>query len=189
MNNKRVYEVPLLDLLPPSLKHDPDIIAASRAIDTGFLLLADEVNNLILLPRVNELSEDLLDHLAYYLHVDFYDRSLEIETKRKLVKDSLYLHQIKGTPKAVEHLIETLFDEGQVQEWFEYGGEPYTFRVITSNPTVSNERASEFIRALDSVKNMRSHLESVILEQTENMNLYFAGNVHVGSYETYRQVN
>lgn len=184
-----MYEVPLLDLLPNSLKHDPDIIAASRAIDTGFLLLADEVNNLILLPRVNELSEDLLDHLAYYLHVDFYDRSLEIETKRKLVNDSVYLHQIKGTPKAVEHLIETLFNEGQVQEWFEYGGDPYTFRVITSNPAVSNERASEFIRALDSVKNMRSHLESVILEQTENVNLYFGGNVHVGSYETYRQVN
>ena len=170
------------------MRNDPDIIAASEAVDLGFLQLADEVNNVIILPRVDDVSEEILDHLAYFFHVDFYDLSLDIETKRKLVKESVYIHQIKGTPLAVEILISTLFGEGEVSEWFEYGDTPYRFRVITGNESVTTERAEEFIRALNTVKNARSVLDRVILLQSEKMNLYWGGIVHQGSYVEYRQV-
>lgn len=186
--NRTIYEVSVLDLLPENLRNDPDIIAASKAIDTGFFAVADEVKDITVIPRVSDVNEDMLDHLAYFFHVDFYDRSLDVEVKRKLVKESVYIHQIKGTPRAVELLIETLFDEGKVEEWFEYGGTPYRFRVITTNESVTTDRAADFIRALDSVKNIRSHLDSVIIEQVEKMDLIHAGFVHVGSYESYEQV-
>lgn len=189
MSRYSIYEVNLIDLLPPNLRNDPDIKAASKAIDSGFLAVVDLSKNIIILPRVDEQPVDVLDHLAYYLHVDFYDRSLPLETKRKLVKESVYIHQIKGTPKAVELLIETLFDEGVVEEWFDYGGDPYRFRVVTSNQSATNESAEEFIRALNTVKNIRSHLDSVIILQSEKMNLKWGGFVHVGSKEEYRQVN
>ncbi|MGO4890281.1 phage tail protein I [Anaerobacillus sp. MEB173] len=188
MSNRTIYELPLIELLPENLRSNPDIIAASKAVDSGFLAIVDDVEKLIMLPRVNSMCEDILDHLAYFLHVDFYDQSLDIDTKRKLVQESVYLHQIKGTPKAVEILIETLFDEGEVTEWFEYGGDPYTFRVVTTNKSVTNERAEEFVRALNTVKNRRSHLDSVIILQTEQMDIYYGGFLHVGSYETYKQV-
>lgn len=186
--NRTIFEVNLLDLLPINLKSDPDIIAATKAIDSGFLAVIDEVENVTIYPRVSELNGDMLDHLAYFFHVDFYDQNLDVETKRKLVQDSVYLHQIKGTPRAVEILIETLFDEGEVAEWFDYGGSPYTFRVVTTNSSVTNERAKEFTRALESVKNIRSRLESVIIQQVEQMNIFYAGFVHVGSNDTYKQV-
>lgn len=189
MSKHTIYEVQLTDLLPQSLKNDPDMIAASKAVDIGFLLLVDLSKKLIVLPRVDDQPEEILDHLAYYLHVDFYDLSMPIETKRQLVKGSVYIHQIKGTPRAVELLIETLFDEGIVEEWFEYDGNPYRFRVITSNQSATNEKAEEFIRALNTVKNTRSHLDSVIILQSEKMNLYWGGFVHIGSNEEYRQVN
>ncbi|WP_100406682.1 phage tail protein I [Bacillus solitudinis] len=188
MSNRTIYEVKLLDLLPENLRTNPDIVAASKAVDSGFLVIAEQAKDLVILPRVNQQPEPILDHLAYYLHVDFYDQSLSIETKRKLVQESVYIHQIKGTPRAVEVLIETLFDEGEVVEWFDYGGAPYMFRVETPNESVTQERASDFIRALDSVKNIRSHLESVIILQIEKMNLFYGGFVHIGSYETYKQV-
>lgn len=186
--SKTIHDVKLIDLLPDNLKRDPDMIAASQAVDLGFLELTDEMNNVIILPRVDEVSEELLDHLAYFFHVDFYDLTMDVETKRKLVKDSVYLHQIKGTPAAVERLIQTLFGDGEVSEWFEYGDTPYRFRVITGNESVTTERAEEFIRALDSVKNARSTLDRVIILQSEKMNLYWGGFVHVGSREEYRQV-
>lgn len=189
MTKNTIYEVELLDLLPSSIKNDPDIIAASKAIDTGFFLLANSLKQLVIIPRIEFQNSDVLDHIAYFFHVDFYDVSFDVETKRKLILESVYLHQIKGTPRAVEILIETLFDEGIVEEWYEYGDTPYRFRIVTSNQYVTDERAEEFIRALDSVKNKRSHLDSVVILQAEQMNLNFAGVVHQGIYEEYRQVN
>jgi len=186
--NRTIRDIKLIELLPENLKYDPDIKAAAESVDLGFLKIADEVNNIIIIPRVDEVSEGLLDHLAYYFHVDFYDLTLAIETKRKLVKESVYIHQIKGTPLAVETLIQTLFDEGEVSEWFEYGDTPYRFRVITSNETVTTSKAGEFIRALDTVKNVRSTLDRVVILQSEKMVIYWGGLVHMGSKEEYRQV-
>jgi phage tail P2-like protein len=188
MTKNSIYEVQLLDILPDSIKHDPDIIAASKAIDIGFAVLVNEAKKVIILPRIDELESDVLDHVAYFFHVDFYDVSMDVETKRKLIKESVYLHQIKGTPRAVEILIETLFDEGTVEEWFDYGDTPYRFRVVTSNQSVTQERAEEFVRALNTVKNKRSTLDSVVILQSEKMDLFWGGFVHEGSFETYRQV-
>ncbi|WP_404427314.1 phage tail protein I [Ureibacillus chungkukjangi] len=186
--SKSIFEVQLTDLLPENLKRDPDIIAASKAVDSGFSVLVNDINKTLILPRIDHLESDVLDHVAYYFHVDFYDRSLDIETKRKLIKDSVYIHQIKGTPRAVEILIETLFDEGTVEEWFKYGGTPYRFRVVTSNKSVTQERAEEFVRALNTVKNTRSTLDGVVILRSENMDLYWGGIVHQGIKEEYRQV-
>jgi phage tail P2-like protein len=187
--SKTIRDVKLIDLLPDNLKRDPDMIAAAKTVDLGFFELTNEVNNIIILPRVDDASESLLDHLAYYFHVDFYDLTLDVETKRALVKESGYIHQIKGTPLAVETLIQTLFEDGEVSEWFEYGDTPYRFRVITSNESVTTYKAEEFIRALDTVKNARSTLDRVIILQVERMNLYWGGFVHEGNREKYRQVN
>lgn len=186
--SKSIFDVQLMDILPESLKMDPDIIAASRAVDLGFSVLVNAVDKALILPRIDQLESDVLDHVAYFFHVDFYDRSLDIETKRKLIKESVYIHQIKGTPAAVEILIETLFDEGTVEEWYEYGDTPYRFRVVTSNQSVTQERAEEFVRALNTVKNKRSTLDRVVVLQSENMNLYWGGIVHQGIHEEYRQV-
>lgn len=186
--SKSIFDVELMDLLPENLKKDPDIIAASKAVDFGFSMVVNSVDRTLILPRIDQLESDVLDHVAYFFHVDFYNQSLDIETKRKLIKESVYIHQIKGTPAAVEILIETLFDEGTVEEWFEYDGLPYRFRVVTSNQSVTQERAEEFVRALNTVKNTRSHLDSVIILNSEKMNLYWGGFVHEGIKEEYRQV-
>lgn len=183
-----IYEVSLLDLLPSNLKNDPDVIAASKTMDEQFFITVNEVKECIVLPRVDEQPHEVLDLLAWEAHLDYYDTSLPLEIKRELIKKSPALHRMKGTPAAVEELVTTLFDEGKVVEWFEYGDTPYRFRVETNNTSVTNERAQEFIKALESVKNIRSTLDRVIINQKENMDLYFAGVVHTGDKVTVRQV-
>jgi phage tail P2-like protein len=178
----------LLDILPPNLRNDPDIIAASKAVDKEFSKVVNSIKNVFTIADIKNASSDIVDHIAIESHADFYDSNLDIDIRRALAEKAIELHMNKGTPSAVENLITTLFDEGEVVEWYEYDGEPYTFRVITNNTAVTNELAAEFIRALDSVKNKRSWLDSVILMQKENMNLYFAGIVHTGDYITVKQV-
>lgn len=184
-----IHEVSMLDLLPSSLKKDPDIIAAAKTLDKQFLVTVNDVQKCIILPNIDNITDhNLLDLLAWETHLDFYDTSLSLETKRELIKKAPSFHRKKGTPAAVEELVATLFDEGKVEEWFEYGGEPYRFQVVTNNRSVTAERAEEFLKALNSVKRLSAHLERVIIQQKEEMNLYFAGVVHEGTFETIRQV-
>lgn len=178
----------LLDILPPNIRNDPDIIAASKAVDKEFTNMVNSIKNVFTIADIKNASSDVVDHIAIESHSDFYDLNLDIEIRRALAENAIELHMNKGTPAAVEKLIATLFDEGEVVEWFEYGGDPYTFRVITNNDLVTTELATEFIRALDSVKNKRSWLEKVILMQKEKMNLFFAGIIHTGDYITVKQV-
>lgn len=183
-----IYNISLLQLLPPNLKQDPDIIAASKAVDGEFILIVNEVKSCIIIPRIDELGSTLIDLLAWELHVDFYDPALPLEIRRQLVKNSTKWHIQKGTPAAVEELISTIFDDGKVIEWFENGGQPYTFQVVTNNESVSMDKAEQFTRALNSVKNARSWLDKVIITESETMNLYFGGVVHTGDFITISEV-
>lgn len=177
-----IYEISMLNILPPNLKQDPDIIAASKVIDKELLLVTIETDQCLFLPRLDSLDGAILDLLAWQMHVDFYDSTLPVETKRSLIKNSDRWHSYKGTPAAVEELITTLFDEGVVEEWFEYSGVPGYFRVKTNNSAVTNEKAAEFIKALDSVKRKSAWLEKVVITQSEELPLYFAGITHVKDY-------
>lgn len=176
-------------LLPDSIKKDPFIVALGEAVEIELKEAYREAESMSDFSNVNALSEDLLDYIAYQKHVDFYDYTLPLETKRKLVKESAYFHRIKGTPKAVEMLIETVFGDGKVVEWFEYEGVPGYFKVITNNTSVTNELAEQFIRVLDSAKRKSAWLEKVEITQVDEMNLYIGSVVHTGDKLTLKQVN
>lgn len=186
MSNLTDYNI--ANLIPHSLQQDPFVIALSNAVEKELKEAYNEARVLFNLSDYDNLPEGILDYLAYDQHIDFYEVTLPIEQKRGLLKNSIPWHRKKGTPSAVEGLISTLFDQGRVEEWFEYGGEPYYFRIVTTNKSVTNEKAAEFIRALDSVKNKRSWLETVILESAESMNLVVGAFVHEGDYTIARQV-
>ncbi|GIO39083.1 hypothetical protein J41TS12_39440 [Paenibacillus antibioticophila] len=175
----------MLDMLPDNLKQDPNITAAAKALDSSLQGLSEQIMKLPRFSRLDQLNDDEADELAWQFHVDFYDPDLPIEQKRELVKNAFLFHRRKGTPAAVEELIEILFGTGQVEEWFEYGGEPGYFRVRTTDQTATNERAQEFIRAVDSVRRLSAHLESVILEETIQANdIFIGGTLHIGEFIT-----
>ncbi|GAQ24209.1 phage tail protein I [Tepidanaerobacter syntrophicus] len=164
-----IYEVKLLDLLPPNLRHDPDIIAASKAVDDEFLLVVNEAKHCIIMPRIDELESDLVDLLAWERHVDFYDTSLPLEIRRTLVKNSIRWHKRKGTPAAVEEIVTEIFGKGQVEEWFEYDGKPYMFKIHTRDLIDSEEKYTKIIDAINTVKNTRSWLEKIVIEHDRVM--------------------
>jgi len=178
--------VSLLDILPSSLRLDPNIVAVVGSIDTELQLLAADIDLLSRYSRLDDLTDEEADELAWQFHVDFYDPALPIEQKRQLVKNAFKFHRRKGTPAAIEELIGILFGEGRVEEWFEYGGQPGRFQVVTNNPEVTQERAQEFFRAVESVKRLTAKLERVVLAQSEDLPMYWAGILHLGEKMTVR---
>lgn len=184
-----IGHIKLIDLIPPNLREDENVRAAAEAIDSELQAVTELMPSVAILHHIDTLDEQWIDELAWQFHVDFYDPNLPIEQKRELVKNSLAWHRRKGTPSAVAELITTIFGSGQVAEWYEYGGQPGYFKVTTSDPSATNERAREFLAAINSVKNTRSWLESIELTTVATSELYIGFALHMGEHLTIRQVN
>ena len=131
------------------------------SINTYKLLMYSKIDSL----QDTEFGNSLIDELAWQFHTDYYDKKADIETKKNLVKGSIKIHKTKGTPQAVIDLLRTAFPSDAVLlEWFEYGGEPYHFKIVTSKFEGYDEQA--FLKALNSVKNTRSYLDEVSVYKT-----------------------
>lgn len=178
----------LLSLQTTYMKNDPTTKALCAALNPQFQQLADEVKVCLIYSRIDELDDVALDELAWQLHIEWYDSTVDIEVKKQLIKKAMEVHMYRGTPYAVEEVIQAYFGDGYVQEWFDYGGDPFMFKVITNNPAVTAELANQFIKVLNSVKNIRSHLETIIVALSGEMNFYYAGVVHTGDFIEVRQV-
>ena len=160
--SKDLQSVSLLDILPPNLLADEKINAAAQALDAELQKITEATKEALLLPRLDELPEAVIDLLAWQWHVDFYEPiGMDIETKRRLIKSSIAWHRIKGTPAAVEQVVSAAFDTSHVKEWFEYGGSPYHFKVVTEDVTTDKSVLARMRRAINAAKNARSWLETI----------------------------
>lgn len=174
-----IQSASLLDLLPYNLRADPTVAAAALAIDGELQAVSGLIDPLVYFARLDNLTEEETDELAWQFHVDFYDPTLPLPQRRELVKNSYRWHRIKGTPSAVEELMTAIFGDGIVEEWYEYGGQPYYFRVITSNFSATTEHAQRFLSLVQSVKNARSWLDGVIIRLVEITPVYWGTAIYV----------
>lgn len=158
--------------LPESINRT-NLNETAQTVDREMHLVSDNVILALIYARIDELAEDVVDNLAVQLHVDFYDYSLALDKKRAVVKQSIARHQIKGTKAAVEQVIRTVFNQGHVQEWFEYSGSPYHFRVdAIESDGIDAETINSVVKAVNSVKNVRSWLDGLGFYRRINQSRY-----------------
>lgn len=180
--------IDLLSLQTKQMKQDLFTQAMCTALTPQFRKLAGDVKNCLILPNINELSEEVLDELAWELHVDWYDATAPIEIKRNLIKNSDKVHMTLGTPYAVEQVVEDYFGDGYMQEWFEYGGEPYHFNIITSNTSITGDLANQFFKSITPVKRGSSILDQVIVSMVGEIIEYWGFVLQIGDFYTVEQV-
>ena len=70
-------------------------------------------------------------------------------------------------------MIDKVFNDGIVLEWYETGGEPGTFKISTTRQ-VTPEVLEEFRSVVNGVKNVRSHLDSVVVGNKAELDYYMA---------------
>lgn len=143
-----------------------------------------KIAQVLIYPVIDKLDSDLINALAIQLHCDYYEKSLSLEDRRTLVKNSIAWHRIKGTPAVVEEVVSTVFARGRIAEWFEYGGDPYYFRIYVSGfQSEIDDNLDRLVHVVESVKNVRSWLESFIIDlnpfKDEPGNQYHAYIGHV----------
>lgn len=176
----KIWTPNLLDVMPESLLRDPKLRASAEALSVELAKLSAATREVLHIPRLDELSGKILDHLNEQVHTDFYEPLfLSDEQKRSLIRNSIAWHRIKGTPAAVEEVVNRMFDNARVVEWFDYGGEPYHFKLETNEFRAEPEEIATLLRMINVAKNVRSVLDDITIDYSDTL-LKEPIPVHVG---------
>lgn len=144
--------------LPQSLDKE-NVQEVAKVVDDTLLSFDKTIAEVLIYPAIDMLGSELINTLAIQMHCDFYDDTLPLAVRRNLVKNSIAWHRIKGTPAAVEQMIQTVYQTGVVEEWFDYGGEPFFFKVNLGDSQITTQKIKNLIKMINASKNVRSWLE------------------------------
>lgn len=156
-------------LLPEFMKKDKEMCALADALSRVFMDINADIKKLRTWDQIDNLTEAELDELAEELYIIWYKKHYSIETKRQLIKDSDKAFMTLGTPAACEMVMSAIYDNTQLVEWFEYGGEPHHFRIECEDITIfQSEVFDEFIRTLNLVKRKSQWLDHITVLFAKN---------------------
>ena len=185
MNKHGLTKENLVATLPPALRTDPSVVALAEALGEVLAVRPAEIDRLRIYPAIDTLDEPLLDILARDFKVDWWDPEYSLEEKRRTLKDSWRVHRLLGTRAAVEMAISAIYPHTQVLEWFEYGGEPYHFRldINITNDSIDSAKQRRVLERLNFYKSLRSHNDGVRYFLVPEKSWAVAGGLFAGSRE------
>ena len=148
------------ELLPSPLRRDANYQALSDLLDRFDLDLTK-----LLIYWLDDVDASALPTLAKQFHVmglEGWDFATTEAQQRALLKQAVELHRLKGTTWAVRQGIKRYDPNLDIQEWFEYGGEPYRFRLVNGQAALTLHQAVELFHTIEALKSLRSKLEGGI---------------------------
>ena len=161
---KDLIDLSLSDILPDSIAGIQEVQDTARAIDPEMISVSQSIREALILSRIDELPEQVLDLLAWQYHVDNYEPlSLPIEQKRAQVRDAILIHRKKGTPWALKQELKNI---GYPVELIEDTGEPYIFdlHVLLNGQADVAEVYNAAVKAAKRAKNARSKIGTIGLQ-------------------------
>lgn len=160
----------LLNALPAVLQQDEKMQALADSIAGVLAARPAEIDAVRIYSAIDKQPEEVLDIIAKDFKIDWYNYDYPLDAKRALVKTAPYVHKHLGTKGAVVAAIRSIYPQSTVEEWFEYDGNPFEFRVLIDmqEPSipVSNE---ELLWAVAYYKSLRSHCEGVFYRSEYNL--------------------
>lgn len=128
--------------------------------------------------EADNCTEEMLDQMAVYLKIEWYDSTASIETKRKVVKAAIEIQRYAGTVKAVREQVNSIYQNAEIKEWFDYGGTPgyWRLRVNAEDTDIQYHSIEEMERLLGYTKRLSAHLERItyVTKPKENPHAYIA---------------
>ncbi|MCL1866271.1 MAG: phage tail protein I [Oscillospiraceae bacterium] len=156
-----IKDVDLLQILPFFMRGDEANAALSRAVNRLVNVPGAKIPQLRVWDMIDKLDHENLDELAWELNIEWYDKDLPIESKRETIKAAQRVQATLGTKYAVETALNAIYPDTAVKEWFEYGGDPYTFR-IQIKAAADAEKQAQVLEQIRFYKNLRSHLDEIV---------------------------
>lgn len=158
-----MFEFKAEQFVPRFILADKNGAALAKAIEAGMNYMNTKVAEAVdVMFNVDTMPEWRLNELAWEYNLSLYNHIDDVNTKRQLVKNAIRDSKIYGTKQALINALEYRFgaDNVLIEEWHEYSGEPYHFRVkVFREGTSDGQEEAEAIVA--DAKNARSYCDGV----------------------------
>ena len=99
--SKTLEDISLLDLVPDSIKKDPDVEAAAKALDPPLLDMTRALDLPSLYVSIDQMTSEQLDAMAYGWDASVWRDSWPLSLKRSVLKNVVTEKRKKGTVRAV----------------------------------------------------------------------------------------
>lgn len=151
----------ITDAVPDIVAKQPWVKALSAAFGALVEQLLDYTDTSQAFTGVDTAQEPILDALAVYLKVEWYDTTAPIEKKREYIKTALTIQKYAGTAYAVRMQASLIYPSSEVEEWFDYGGTPGRYRIVVNvtNTPAEVYTNEEMEKLLGYTKRLSAHLE------------------------------
>lgn len=154
-----MIEVDISQLVPGFLLEDRQGRAMAKAMETGLRRCYEIIRQgMEIVLDIEQMPMWRLDEMAWELGCLYSYEETDIEKKRGWVRRAQELYGKYGTAEAIYQYLADYFPKAFVEENWEYGGEPYHFRV-TLEGGLDEKREKWARNTIEQVKNLRSVLE------------------------------
>lgn len=182
----KLTDADILKLLPAFMRNDDAVTALASGSNEVIRQLANSIKLLSTWDHIAEMKGKELDELAWELGIPWYDSTASDESKRSVIKQSDQVYAKLGTKWAVEQIVASHFGTGVVREWWEYGGEPFHFKVLSDNPELVNKQLDKFMALLETVKRKSAWMDAILITLTGELTVYFGMAVRDHSVEVHK---
>ncbi len=155
----------------PAEMRTAERIALSYAFDVQKKKFLEHIQDVYIWADLEKVADNKLDFLAVENRVLFYEPDASPEMKRNLIRNFMHWHMKLGTRQALEEMISMLYEETKIEEWHEYGGEPYHFRIATTAP-ITEDGYGTFRKQIRMIKNARSRIDQIRTMRKVYENIY-----------------
>lgn len=169
----------LTEIKPSSLKDSIESLLQST--DEVFSNILPKIMNALIYPRIDSLSGEILDLLAWQFHIEGWELAEADKEKRTLIKRAIELHRYKGTKWAIINALKACGYDSYIKEWFEYNGQPYLFKVYIQKTVQDEDTYLKLLKHIYDYKNERSWLDSIGTHHSHDGRLYTGATVWLGS--------
>ena len=144
----------------------PNATVHDQAIENAIRQTRPDLTSIANLMDPTTCPVELLPWLAWSFSVEVWDSAWSEKIKRNVLQDAVRVHRLKGTKGSVAEALASLGMDGKISEWFEYGGQPHTFKIdvlVDQLFAVGFRMDQAFVQTVDrvirNVKPVRSHYD------------------------------
>ena len=165
-------DVDILKLCPAFMREDRTNQILANGINNIFHTWSTDMDRLPVINQIDKLKEAELDQLASDRNIFWYNYKANIEVKRALIRNAKTVFNRLGTVWAVESVMNDYLPKTELQEWFDYEGEPGYFRIVTNNTEILKTDIQTFLNILKGIKRRSVWLEHIMLRLEQKLILY-----------------
>lgn len=145
--------------LPPNLQNIENQCFA-YALDRQIKRLVTLARQLTVWSDLDNVDPKYYDYMAMCIQAPYYKSEYSNKKKLELIKGAIASHRFAGSERAIAQLLDSIFERAIFIPWYEYGGEPYQFRVKVYD-VLTEDATTMLLDILQKVKAARSVMQEI----------------------------